>query len=736
MRRAFPAAFALLAAALGLTGAALLFTTFRTYDDEGYVLYSLANFSRDGGLYTHVYSQYGPFFFLAADLAHRLLGFEFTHTAGRLITLFHWLGAAALCGHLVWRHTRSAAWSLFALATTFGHLWQMTSEPIHPGGFIAFTVALAEWAGTHFISRAQPRALACVCGLLGAALVLTKINVGALLIAGAGAWLLLHTAGPRLGRPAALLATVALALLPWALMRSLLPEGWVVTFALIVSVSALGVVLAVRSSRDEFFPATAWAWCIGVGLTALAVVVLATAVRGTAPAELLEGVLLAPLRHPGVYSFGVRWRLGAAAFALASLALCLWLSTGNRARRPWFAPALASARLLLVALVATSWLGWLPLNALAFAMSYGLATAWLLVVPLADTPEAHRAARLRAWVALLLVTQSLHAYPVGGSQIGWGTFLWAPLLALAAADTVLAVRPRLSLLASRLAILVAVGLAASLLRVGWTQWRDSEPLALPGAESLRLDPPLATELRSLSVNAVAHCDLLFSLPGMFSFNLWTGLPSPTAANVTHWFNLLSPAQQSAIIAKLDAHPRAGVIVERDVLALIQGADIPVRGPLRDYLYEKFAPAYAAGSHEFWVRRARPVAPLGTAQYLQRAAGNSIGERARLELVLTEESKRVNAEDWFPTVASVEWIEAGQQRLSLTVKNSRATIERLRLDGAAVTAPAPGWSTPLFAISRLVLYTDAPAALAAPTRGTLFRLRAADGSVIADTILRD
>ena len=263
MRRAFPAAFAALAAALGLAGALLLFTTFRTYDDEGYVLFSLAHFSRGGGLYTHVYSQYGPFFFLAADAAHRLLGFDFTNTAGRVITLVHWLGAAMLCGHLVWRHTRSAAWSLFALAATFGHLWQMTSEPMHPGGFIVFVVALAAWCGTLFIARAQPRALAVTCGLLGAALVLTKINVGALLIAGAGAWLLLHTSGPRLTRPAALLATTALALLPWALMRSLLPTDWVVAFALLVSLSALGVVVAARSSREELFPVTAWAWCIG-----------------------------------------------------------------------------------------------------------------------------------------------------------------------------------------------------------------------------------------------------------------------------------------------------------------------------------------------------------------------------------------------------------------------------------------------------------------------------------------
>ena len=75
-------------------------------------------------------------------------------------------------------------------------------------------------------------------------------------------------------------------------------------------------------------------------------------------------------------------------------------------------------------------------------------------------------------------------------------------------------------------------------------------------------------------------------------------------------------------------------------------------------------------------------------------------------------------------------------MSLSAQNARATLEPLRLDGAATAAPAPGWTTPLAPLSRLILYTNAPAALAPPPRGTLFRLRAADGTLIADTILRD
>lgn len=743
MKRAFPVAFAALVAALGLVGVWLLFTTFRTYDDEGYVLYSLANFSRDGGLYTHVYSQYGPFFFLSADLAHRLFGFEFTNTAGRLITLFHWLGAATLCGHLIWRYTRSAAWSLFALSATFSHLWQMTSEPGHPGGFITFVVALGAWAGAEFVARESSRGLAIVCGLIGAALVLTKINVGALFIAGAGAWLLLYSAGPRASRIAPWLAALGLVALPWALMRALLPEEWIVTFAVVVGAAGLSVLLAIRGGRpisresptpfnssdsSVWFTPAGWFWCIGSGLAALAVVVIAIWLRGTTPAELLEGVLLAPLRHPGVYSFGVRWRPAAGLFAVGSLLLCFLTVRSHLRRRTWFPATLAALRLALVAVAAMSWIGWLPLNPLAMTISYGLSVAWIFVLPLTEDEAAHRSARVRAWISLLVVTQSLHAYPVGGSQIGWGTFLWAPLAALAAAEATTFLGIKFARFLAPLALAATCAIAVSIGRLGSFLWDGGDPLSLPGAEYLRLPPSQATELRTFTVNATAHTDLLFSLPGMFSFNLWTGIPSPTSANVTHWFNLLSVAQQAEIIAKLEAHPRAGIIVEQVILQMVLDDGIPVRGPLRDYLYEKFSPAFIAGSHEFWVRRGRAIAALSTG-HVQHRAGEGTGERVRLELCVT------------PTVAGrrvtqVEWWEPGQLRATFTAANSRAELEPLRIDGLSIASARPGWDAPLPPIAKLVLYTDAPAALPAPAYHGYFRLRDATGAVIAEAILRN
>src|SRR3954469_9397773 len=174
--------FALLGAVLLVAAAGLLFSTFMMYDDEGYVLYSLQAFADVGGLYEKVYSQYGPFFFIFHEALHRV-GFEFTNNGARLLTLFNWLATSGLCGAITWRLTRSTAATIFAIGGVFLHLWTLISEPSHPGGFIVFCLALVGWLGTRWSH--QPRRVAVAAGIIGAALFLTKINVGVFLLAGA-----------------------------------------------------------------------------------------------------------------------------------------------------------------------------------------------------------------------------------------------------------------------------------------------------------------------------------------------------------------------------------------------------------------------------------------------------------------------------------------------------------------------------------------------------------------------
>src|SRR5690606_23211570 len=106
-------------------------------------------------------------------------------------------------------------------------------------------------------------------------------------------------------------------------------------------------------------------------------------------------------------------------------------------------------------------------------------------------------------------------------------------------------------------------------------------LMLPGAELIRVPDDSAALFRLLTHNAVAHADALFSLPGMFSFNLWAGVPTPTLANVTHWFSLLDEQQQHSIVSALESHPRACVIVQREHIEFLEKRGLGPKGLLYD-----------------------------------------------------------------------------------------------------------------------------------------------------------
>ena len=108
-------------------------------------------------------------------------------------------------------------------------------------------------------------------------------------------------------------------------------------------------------------------------------------------------------------------------------------------------------------------------------------------------------------------------------------------------------------------------------------------------------------LKVMDENARAHGGTVFTFPGMFSFNLWSGRPTPTPANVTHWFSLLSATQQQAIVAELQDDPRACVVVNRFHLDYVQQAGFKTEGPLVDFIGREFE-KFNVDDDEFWVRR--------------------------------------------------------------------------------------------------------------------------------------
>jgi hypothetical protein len=659
----------ILAAALAIAGYWLLFTTFMVYDDEGYVLISLKNFAEHGALYDQVYSQYGPFFYVAYDALHHLFGFAWTNTAGRLITLVNWWGTAAICALLVWRFTRSASLTAFTGAGVFTYLWVMINEPLHPGGLLALLVALVAWLGAEAIASRQILIFAVLTGAIGAAAALIKINVGVFLLLAAFAWLLLHT--PNAARWARWALALLFVVLPFALMHTLFDAAWVRLFALIFGASMLAVLVSARPGEPSANGRVWLAFLAASGLATAVICGLAMA-HGTSLTGLLTGVVMEPLKHPGVYFFAFNWQAGALPILLAGLIVCLLydhFGSNERLRH-----VVAWIRLGLLGAVLLSPLKLIPTSLAAFGMSYGVGMAGLLALPL----RRNIPATVRLWLALVLVLQLLHAYPIAGSQINWGTFLWIPLLVLGVHEALAVLTERdaawsryLRLAVEGVLVAVVVFMSVRLVRTGWSNHHWGEPLRLPGAEHLILPDDTAFALRIITENARRHGDMLFSLPGVYSLNLWSGLPTPTLANATHWFSLLSTSQQEAIIARLDQSPRACLVVQMDTLQYIVAHGFHPRGELAEYLGQTFKQVFEVDHYAFWVRRGREVAPLSTGSLLQR---DGTPDARRLELVLAAPGS---------AIAAIElWEITGPGRIHrLTLSAANATLDVTLLDEA-------------------------------------------------------
>lgn len=681
-------------AVLGISAGLLLWTTFMAHDDEGYVLYSLQAYATHGHLYGQVYSQYGPFFFVLFRALHAL-GVAFTNTGGREMAWCYWIGSTALCGALVWRLSGgSFTATLATLVAVFGHLYAMTFEPSHPGGFIALLTAFAAWAGTNEHWSVARRAI--VIGAIAGMLLLTKVNVGVFFVAAAASWYLLQVDG-RARTPVRGLVVILLALMPLLLMWKSLSDTWVRMFVLVAGCGAIAVVAASPCNRPSPLPVgrALMQATIG-GILVIGATLGVTFATGTTVEQLLDGIILGPLRQPSVFSFAFNWRTGTAVVALASVPLAAWLAFKPSERRAvWIVPA----RLAVAIIYALCSTEYFSIGQIGFALSFGVATAWLFVLPItADDKNAGT----RTWLALLMVTQALHAYPVPGSQIAWGTFLWAPLAAIGFTEIANVIRPqglvRLSVCGF---CAMSAFIAADYAQVSYRRFIARTELGLPGAEHLRPPAMLAGAIRMVVRNAQVHGDMLFSMPGMLSFNAWSGLPTPTVPNTTHWFTLLSASQQDEIQRHLAADPRAVVIVQRFILDQLQAEHRRVETPLERWLVANYHRVFAVETYEFWVRNERTVVPVQSARVFKSSTGTP--SKYRFDVVAAPMGNlRIDRFDF-------QQLDGQSAMVKLTWTNDNARYVVTPIDEAGRAAGPARVTTLPFAISglcRIEIFTNA------------------------------
>ncbi len=696
----------ILAAGLVVTGWLLMSTNFMIHDDEGYVLLSVKNFSEHGRLYDEVFTQYGPVPFLYYDSLHRLLDWPITNLFGRTVTLLHWIGAALAAGLIAWRLSQRYWTALFTMVAVFGYLWQMTWEPPHPGGLIALLTAAGLAGAVEALWRGRTGITTLLLGLVGAALIFTKINVGLFWGCSAGAFLLLGTGDAANRGRGAWLAAAGLALLPFILMRPLLGEAWVLNLAVLSALSSMAVCVLLAAESEPVFRGRDWLVGLGGFIGLGAVIVGAILARGTSLWGLLHGVLLDPLQHPVNFHFGFTVQsMALVTLGVAVILAALW--HWRPSLRVQIADAVAWLRLLTLGCFVWHAQTWLTIYGVGYTISYVLPLTPLFLLPLVEAPAGDRRRLAAGLVALVGLGQVLHAYPVAGSQMAWGSFLLLPLYVNGLTDAAAHLarrlhRPWLETAIATIALGTAGLQAGLLLNQGWDRWRTSDQLNLPGAESVRPPENVRYALRILTANAELHASLLYSRPGMFSFNLWSGVPTPTLRNATHWFWLLSPDDQQAIIARLRAEPRSAIISSRPLIEFLdQKMHMTITGPLNDFIRSHYHPLFAVSGYEFLVPLASRAAPFFVAQNFQRAPGATGTEPGLITVNVAAKA----------IVARIVLRDVRQPAIILEqwqADNGRVTLQLVNALGQLAGAPQPcTWPLQIDGLRQLCLYHNLP-----------------------------
>ena len=613
----------------GFAGYQTLFSTFASYDDEGYVMISLASFIQGHPLYDETYTQYGPAYYQVTATIHRLLGLPVNHTVVRLKTLTVWLLVALAGSAIVWRLCGSRWIALAAFVLGFFHLDKLCLEPGHPQELCLLYVMLVTLCTTYAGPKQQPfLMIGTLCGIA----LMTKLNVGVFLALSLGAAVASRISSTRLRRITLVAAAFATVCLLLAMYHRHWFEPGATTFPLVCLLSFVLVLGRARSKLspssmagdlrnqgtiDSQIPAAPTAsliWLVASTLLTVGVIAAITIVSGTSMTGLKHGMLG---QHSGFtarffHAVELWW------FATPLLVICGFTvfrhhvatlksrddaaaatTQDNHARGRQLelaVPALLAALALPFIAGTQLFESWEPLThglhergQHLLLLSLGLPMCWAVIQSPSEASEfgianCQNSKFARTALASIATLQPLIAFPTPGTQVALGTL---PLLLVAlvlVADGWRIAHESLALSATRridwrvfptvgvvflLALLVGRGFAT------YTYRQSRIPLALPGAECLRLEADFVKAQRWLVDQIRENGDtFLFTQHGRNSLYFWAQLPPPSALNATFWPFLLNSRQQNEIIRSLDRFDRVCVIHEPHF------KDVP-SGPLVD-----------------------------------------------------------------------------------------------------------------------------------------------------------
>jgi hypothetical protein len=572
-----------------------MFSQFQYYDDEGYVMVSVKSFLDGHPLYVETFTEYGPFYHLAARFLYFVTGLAVSHDVTRLATIGLWLATAAVAALFIYRLTTSFAWALVAYLEVVVHCRPLCNEPGHPQALLVLLSMSLPLIAAFVVPRRTGSAL---LGVVAACILLTKINLGVYTLGALMMAYLAMTVSAPLIRTALFVAAVAAVASPFILMRG---ADWALNYARIsaLTLAACGMAIWRCDLRARFGIVQLSVFVFFFTMTAVGILAITIAL-GTSLEAIVTGVFLAPLRFPQLISFP--WRLPSYGVLVGAVSLAAALIA---VRIPSSRPAIGVVLKLTFGLL------------IVFAITRGATTmvtmaplVWVILLPTSASWDLE-ALFPRAIVCLLTAWYLPIAYPVAGSQEAWATMFLIPAAIIGFADAGAVVAPRLNR-----PFLHRVAEPAFLLLIVWLfypqfGWRHLDDLVhrytgrvalgLPGSDRIRLADEEVQLYRTLTTSIGQECDAFVSMPGLYSLNFWTRKEPPTGFNNTVWMLQTDDRQQQQAVDRLARHPRPCVIYNRILTEEWVGDRDISRRPLVRYIRTSFRTARTIGDFELMVR---------------------------------------------------------------------------------------------------------------------------------------
>jgi hypothetical protein len=165
---------------------------------------------------------------------------------------------------------------------------------------------------------------------------------------------------------------------------------------------------------------------------------------------------------------------------------------------------------------------------------------------------------------------------------------------------------------------------------------------------------------------------------MFSYNIWSEIPTPTSKNATHWFWLLDAASQGEIIERLRASPHSAIITSGILEDFLVQLGISMESPLQTFIQGHYKPLFTINRFDFLIPIESNAVPFG----LNDVFTSSSDANALPVLIQTNVALR-------GTPADVQLVEMNHPWSTVTsyIKGgSTVTIEPITAKGAPLGQP--------------------------------------------------